>query len=46
VQRVTTFAIALSAKSTTPDARAFLAYVTRPTFKAKFAEAGLDYRVD
>jgi molybdate transport system substrate-binding protein len=46
VQRVTTFAIALSAKSTTPDARAFLAYVTRPAFKARFAEAGLDYRVD
>ena len=46
VQRVTTFAIALSAKSTTPDARAFLAFVTRPAFKAKFAEAGLDYRVD
>lgn len=46
VQRVTTFAIALSAKSTSPEARAFLAFVTRPAFKAKFAAAGLDYRVD
>lgn len=47
LQRVTTFAIALSAKASAAEgARAFLAFVTRPAFKAKFAEAGLDYRVD
>lgn len=47
VQRVTTFAIALPAKSNAPEAaRTFVAFVTRPAFKAKFAEAGLDYRVD
>jgi molybdate transport system substrate-binding protein len=46
-QRVTTFAIALSARASASEtARAFLAFVTRPAFKAKFAEAGLDYRVD
>ena len=29
----------------TPDAaRAFIAFVTRPAFKAKFSAAGLDYR--
>jgi molybdate transport system substrate-binding protein len=47
VQRVTTFAIGLAAKAPAPDAgRAFLAFVTRPAFKARFAAAGLDYRVD
>ena len=46
-QRVTTFAIALSARAGAAEAgRAFLAFVTRAGFKAKFAEAGLDYRVD
>jgi molybdate transport system substrate-binding protein len=47
VQRVTTFAIGVSAKASTPGvARAFHAFVTRPVFKAKFKAAGLDYRVD
>jgi len=47
VQRVTTFAIALSAKPGAAEAgRAFVAFVTRPDLKAKFAAAGLDYRLD
>jgi molybdate transport system substrate-binding protein len=47
VQRVTTFAIALSSHaSTSAAARAFLAFVARPAFRAKFADAGLDYRLD
>jgi molybdate transport system substrate-binding protein len=47
VQRVTTFALAVSARAREPDAaRAFLAFVSRPEFQAKFAEAGLDYRID
>ena len=47
VQNVTTFAVAVSARASEPDAaRAFLAFVSRPDFKAKFAEAGLDYRID
>ena len=47
VQRVTTFAVAVSARAREPDAaRQFLAFVSRPEFKAKFAEAGLDYRID
>jgi molybdate transport system substrate-binding protein len=46
-QRVTTFAVALSARASAAEAgRAFLAFVTRAGFKAKFAEAGLDYRLD
>lgn len=46
-QRVTTFAIALSAKASAAEAgRAFVAFVTRPDLKAKFAAAGLDYRLD
>jgi hypothetical protein len=33
------------ASSPTPDAgRAFLAYLARPEFRAKFAAAGLDYK--
>lgn len=47
LQRVTTFAIALSAKPGAAEAgRAFVAFVTRPDLKAKFAAAGLDYRLD
>jgi molybdate transport system substrate-binding protein len=47
VQRVTTFAAAVSARSGEAEAaRAFVAFVSRPAFKARFAEAGLDYRVD
>jgi molybdate transport system substrate-binding protein len=47
VQRVTTFAIALSSHAgASAAARAFIALVTRPAFRAKFADAGLDYRLD
>ena len=47
VQRVTTFAVAVAARAREPGAaRAFLAFVSRPDFKATFAEAGLDYRID
>jgi molybdate transport system substrate-binding protein len=47
VQRVTTFAVAVSARAAEAEAaRAFLAFVSRPDFKARFADAGLDYRVD
>lgn len=47
VQRVTTFAAAVANKASTPEvARSFLAFVARPALKAKFADAGLDYRLD
>ncbi len=47
VQRVTTFAVAVSARANEAEAaRAFLAFVSRPEFKAAFAKAGLDYRID
>jgi molybdate transport system substrate-binding protein len=47
VQRVTTFAVAVSARAAEAEAaRAFLAFVSRPDFKARFADAGLDYRID
>jgi len=45
VNKVTTYAGALLASSPTPEAaRAFLAYLARPDFRAKFAAAGLDYK--
>jgi len=35
----------LTTRATAPEAaRAFIAFVARPAFKAKFAAAGLDYR--
>jgi molybdate transport system substrate-binding protein len=47
VQRVTTFAVAVSARTSEAEAaRAFLAFVSRSEFKAAFAKAGLDYRLD
>jgi molybdate transport system substrate-binding protein len=47
VQRVTTFAVAVSSRANEAEAaRAFLALVSRPEFKAAFAKAGLDYRID
>jgi molybdate transport system substrate-binding protein len=47
MQRVTTFAVAVSARAAEAEAaRAFLAFVSRPDFKVAFAKAGLDYRVD
>ncbi len=45
LQKVTVYSAGLAARSTHPAAaRAFMAYLTRPDFKAKFAAAGLDYR--
>ena len=45
LQKVTTYSAALSARAAAPEAgRAFIAFVARPSFKAKFAAAGLDYR--
>ena len=45
LQKITTYAAALSARAAAPEAgRAFIAFVARPSFKAKFAAAGLDYR--
>jgi molybdate transport system substrate-binding protein len=45
LQKVTVYSAGLAARSTAPEAaRAFIAFLTRPTFKAKFAAAGLDYR--
>ena len=47
LQRVTTFAVALSPRASAHEAaRDFLAFVTHPSFKASFAEAGLDYSQD
>ena len=47
VQRVTTFAVAVSARASEATAAgAFLAFVSRPDFKAAFAKAGLDYRLE
>ncbi len=45
LQKITTYSAGLTARSAAPEAaRAFIAFVARPAFKAKFAEAGLDYR--
>jgi len=45
LQKVTVYSAGLAARSTAPEAaRAFIAFLTRPAFKAKFAAAGLDYR--
>jgi molybdate transport system substrate-binding protein len=45
LQKVTTYSAAVSTRAATPaTARAFIAFVTRPSFKAKFAASGLDYR--
>jgi molybdate transport system substrate-binding protein len=44
VQNVTTFAAAVSARSNAAEAaREFVEFLARPAFRAKFAEAGLDY---
>ena len=44
LQKVTTYSAALATRSASPaTARAFMAFLARPAFKAKFAEAGLDY---
>src|SRR5215470_14516201 len=45
VQKVTIYSAGLAAKAASPEAaRAFIAYLTSPPVKAKFAAAGLDYR--
>jgi molybdate transport system substrate-binding protein len=45
LQKITTYAAALSARAAAPEAgRTFIAFMARPSFKAKFAAAGLDYR--
>jgi molybdate transport system substrate-binding protein len=47
VQKVTTFAVAASAKAPSPDAaNAFARFLARADLKAKFAAAGLDYKID
>ena len=44
-QKLTIYSAGVAAKSTNADlARGFTAFLTRPAFKAKFAEAGLDYK--
>jgi molybdate transport system substrate-binding protein len=44
LQKVTVYSAGLAAQSANPEAaRAFIAFLTRPAFKARFAAAGLDY---
>jgi molybdate transport system substrate-binding protein len=45
LQKVTVYSAGLATRSARPEAaRAFMAFLTRPAFKAKFAAAGLDYQ--
>ena len=45
LQKVITLSAALVARNTEPEvARAFVAFLARPSFTSKFAEQGLDYR--
>ena len=45
LQKVTVYSAGLSAKAANPEvARAFLAFLARPEFKAKFAAAALDFK--
>jgi molybdate transport system substrate-binding protein len=45
LNKVTTYSGSVLTSAATPDAaRAFLQYLARPGFRAKFAEAGLDYK--
>jgi len=45
LQKLTIYSAGVAAKSTNADlARGFTAFLTRPAFRAKFAEAGLDYK--
>lgn len=45
LQKVTVYSAGLAARSGSPEAaRAFIAFLMRPVFKARFAAAGLDYR--
>ena len=45
LQKLTIYSAGVAVKSTNADlARGFTAFLTRPAFRAKFAEAGLDYK--
>jgi molybdate transport system substrate-binding protein len=45
LQKITVYSAGLAAKSTNAElARGFMTFLTRPTFKPKLAEAGLDYK--
>src|SRR6185369_12479265 len=45
VQKVTVYSAGIATKATTPEvARAFVAFLTTPAVKPKFAAAGLDYK--
>jgi molybdate transport system substrate-binding protein len=44
LQKITVYSAGLAARSAAPEtARAFIGFLARPAFKAKFAAAGLDY---
>jgi len=45
LQKITTYGAVTTTRAAAPEAgRAFVAFLSRPAFKAKFAAAGLDYR--
>jgi molybdate transport system substrate-binding protein len=45
LQKVTTYSAGVAAKTASAElARGFIAFLTRPAFRARFAEAGLDYK--
>jgi molybdate transport system substrate-binding protein len=45
VQKVTTYSAGITTKAATPEvARAFVAFLTSPSKRARFAAAGLDYQ--
>jgi len=45
LQKVTIYSAGLAAKATSAElGRGFIAFLARPAFKAKFTEAGLDYK--
>ncbi|HKW95935.1 MAG TPA: substrate-binding domain-containing protein [Methylomirabilota bacterium] len=45
LQKVTVYSAGLASRSASPAAgRAFIAFLTRPAFRPKFAAAGLDYK--
>ena len=45
LQKITTYSAGLPVKAASADAaKTFIAYISRPAYKAKFAAAGLDYK--
>lgn len=45
LQKITTYSAGLPAQSAAPEAaRVFIAFMARPSFKSRLAEAGLDYQ--